>query len=64
MGVRLERVGPLTVSGSYATQILAATGMGEPARRLLSVSQIRDGKIARIWTFLLGTTAPFDNALI
>lgn len=63
VGVRLERLGPATVTGDYAVQVLRATGMGRPAQKLLAVSQIRNGKIARFWTFLLGSTEPFDNAL-
>lgn len=62
-GVRLERLGPATVAGDYAVQVLGVTGTERPAPNLLAVSQIRNGKIARFWTFMLGSTEPFDNAL-
>jgi hypothetical protein len=59
----IERIAPVTVEGEYATSFAryGVPGAGyEPATSVF-VYQIRDGKIARLWAFVLGVTEPLDN---
>ena len=58
----LERIAPVAVSGEYATTFIRFRAMsGIEDWPQLQVFQIKDGKIARIWGFLLGETPPFAN---
>lgn len=61
-GLSVERIAPVTINGDYATTFVRFSAAGLPTVPMLSVYQIKDGKIARIWAFKLGTTAPFDTA--
>lgn len=61
-GLSVERIAPVTINGDYATSFVHFSAAGLPKIPMLNVAQIKDGKIARIWAFRLGTTAPFDNA--
>ena len=58
----MERVSPVTVHGDFATWFVRYT---EPGRTgtFLSVFQLKDGKILRIWGFEPGITPPLDNAV-
>lgn len=60
--LKVERIAPVTVNGDFAATFIRATE-GGISRVLLSVHQIKDGKIPRVWAFDLGTTPPFDNAV-
>jgi hypothetical protein len=61
----LERLAPVTVEGEYATTFVSygVPGAGLEPRTSVFVYQLREGKIARLWIFLPGVTAPLDNAL-
>jgi hypothetical protein len=58
----LERIAPVAVNGEYATTFIHFWALGGIEDwPQLQVFQIKDGKIARIWGFLLGETPPFEN---
>lgn len=61
-GLSIERIAPVSVSGEYATTLISywADG-GAVASPMLSVAQMKDGKIARLWTFAFGVTKPFTS---
>lgn len=59
----IERIAPVSVEGEYATTFAryGVPGAGyEPATSVF-VYQLRDGKVARLWSFVFGVTEPFDN---
>jgi hypothetical protein len=61
-GLSVERIAPVTVNGDYATTFMNFSVLGLAKTPMVSVFQIKDGKIARMWGFVLGLDAPFDNA--
>lgn len=62
-GVRVERVAPVTVEGQFAMTIQRYTAPGETGT-MLSVYQLRDGKILRFWNYRPSVDPPFENAII
>lgn len=56
-----ERIAPVTVEGDFATTYVKVSTVANP---LVSVFQLKDGKIFRLWGFELGSTPPFDNAVL
>ena len=56
-----ERIAPVTVEGDFATTYVEVSPAANP---LVSVFQLKDGKIFRLWGFELGSTPPFDNAVL
>jgi hypothetical protein len=60
-GKAMTRIAPVTVNGDYATTFIHfyIPGVLEDWSQL-EVFKFQDGKIAGIWGFLLGETAPFD----
>ena len=61
IGVRIERIAPVTTAGDLAATFLGYSG--SVAGTKLTVLQLRDGKIVRHWDFESGTTPPLDNAV-
>ena len=64
-GLYVQRTAPVTVEGDFATtfaeyRTAESGGLG----KLLTVYQLREGKILREWIFELGTTKPFANTVI
>jgi len=59
--ITVERIAPVTVEGDFATTYNTVSGLLGP---MVSVFQLKDGKIFRIWSFELGSTPPFDNAVV
>jgi len=59
----LDRLAPVTVEGDYATTFIdyGVPGAGLEPRRSVFVYQLRDGKIARAWAFVIGISEPLDN---
>lgn len=59
----MERVSPVTVEGDYAMTFVryGVPGLGYEPTTSVFVYQLRDGKIARSWSFVTGVTEPFDN---
>ena len=59
----MERVAPVTVEGDYAMTFVryGVPGLGYEPTTSVFVYQLRDGKIARSWSFVTGVTEPFDN---
>jgi ketosteroid isomerase-like protein len=57
--VAAERIAPVTVEGDFATTYVTVSEVANP---IVSVYQLEDGKIFRLWGFELGSTPPFDNA--
>ena len=58
----LKRIAPVAVNGEYATTFIHFSAMGGVEDwPQLQVFQIKHGKLARIWGFLLGGTPPFEN---
>jgi hypothetical protein len=58
----VERVAPATVEGQFASTFIRYTGLGSGT--FLSVCQIKDGKILRVWGYQPGETPPFDTAVM
>ncbi len=56
-----ERIAPVTVEGDFATTYVKVSAVANP---LIAVYQLEDGKIFRLWGFELGSTPPFDNAVL
>lgn len=63
-GLHVERVAPVTLDGPFASTFVKITGVGIDRAPVLTVWQLQDGKILRQWGFGIGTTRPFDNALM
>ena len=59
---QVERIAPVPVNGEYATTFVRLTA-GDQATTAVTTFQIQDGKIVRQWSFALGETSPFDNAV-
>jgi hypothetical protein len=59
-----ERVAPVTMHGDFATTYVELTAAGVPTGTTLSVFEMKDGKILRLWNFAAASTPPFDNALV
>ena len=59
----LDRLAPVTVEGNYATTFVnyGVTGLGLGPTNSVFVYQLRDGKIAKAWAFVIGVTPPLDN---
>ena len=60
--VGAERIAPVTVEGDFATTYSTLSGL--PGTTHLTVFQFEEGKISRLWSFQLGSTPPFDNAVL
>jgi len=60
----LKRIAPVTVNGDYATTFIHfyIPGVAEDWPQL-EVFKFKNGKIAGVWGFLLGETAPFNVLL-
>jgi len=56
-----ERIAPVTVEGDFATTYVKVSALADP---LIAVYQLKDGRIFRLWAFELGSTPPFDNAVL
>jgi ketosteroid isomerase-like protein len=56
-----ERIAPVTVEGDFATTYVTVSAVANP---LVAVYQLEDGRIFRLWGFELGSTPPFDNAVL
>ena len=59
--VGAERIAPVTVEGDFATTYSTLSVL--PGTHL-TVFQFEQGKISRFWSFQLGSTPPFDNAVL
>jgi hypothetical protein len=59
---QVERVSSVMVHGDFATWFVRYKEPGR-AGTFLSVFQLKDGKILRMWGFEPGVTPPFDNAV-
>lgn len=58
----LKRIAPVALNGDYATTFIHFSAMGGVEDwPQLQVYQLKNGKIARIWGFILGQTPPFEN---
>jgi hypothetical protein len=59
----MERLAPVTVDGDYATTFVryGVPGLGFEPKTSVFVYQLRDGKIARGWSFVMGVTEPLDT---
>ena len=59
----IERTAPVSVEGEYATTfaLYGVPGVGLEPTTFVMVYQLRDGKVARLWAFLPGTSEPMDN---
>jgi hypothetical protein len=59
----LDRLAPVTVEGDYATTFVnyGVPGVGLGPTPSVFVYQLRDGKIAKAWTFVIGVTPPLDT---
>lgn len=64
MQFHVERVAPVTVNGDFATSWFKITGVGIDRYPVLTVFQVKDGKILRQWGFGVGLTEPFINAVM
>ena len=64
MQFHVERVAPVTVNGDFATSWFKITGVGIDRYPVLTVFQLKDGKILRQWGFGVGLTLPFTNAVL
>ena len=65
-GLHVQRTAPVTVEGDFATTFASFTLPGMQAGRqghAVMVFQLLGGKILRAWSFELGVTKPFDNAV-
>lgn len=60
--VGAERIAPVTVAGDFATAY--STLSVRPGTTHLALFQFAEGKISRFWSFQLGSTPPFDNAVL
>lgn len=60
-GMTVDRIAPVSVNGDYATTFIHFRVAGIVDSPMLAVFQIRDGKVARLWTFVPGQTAPFTS---
>ena len=60
---QVERIAPVTVEGEFATTFVRLHA-GDQSWTGVETFQIKDGRIVRQWSFALGETAPFDNAVI
>jgi SnoaL-like protein len=66
-GLRVQRTAPVTVEGDFATTFVSFTLPGMQAGQqghAAMVFQLASGKILRAWSFQLGVTKPFDNAVM
>lgn len=62
-GIELARVSDVASTGELGVSFgRQTTTMGGPPETVLNVIQVRAGRIARQWSFWLGTS-PFDNVL-
>jgi len=62
-GAKLDRTAPVSVNGDFATTFMDVTAPGGLGHRdAVAVLQLEDGKVARLWAFVLGSTPPLDNA--
>ena len=59
----LDRLAPVTLEGDYATTFVnyGVPGAGYEPKPSVFVYQLRDGKIARAWAFVIGVTPPLDS---
>ncbi|HZD87606.1 MAG TPA: nuclear transport factor 2 family protein [Gaiellaceae bacterium] len=61
----VERVAPVTVEGNYALTFAnyGVPGLGYQVVKSVFIYQLRDGKIAKLWTFVPGEagSAPLDK---
>ncbi len=60
--VGAERIAPVTVEGDFATTYSTLSVF--PGTTHLTVFQFEERKISRFWSFQLGSTPPFDNAVL
>ncbi len=60
--VGAERIAPVTVEGDFATTYSTLSVL--PGTTHLTVFQFEEGKVSRFWNFQLGSTPPFDNAVL
>ena len=63
IGFKTERIAPVTVEGDYATTFLRYSTAGGEEGTLVSVYELQDGKILRMWDFEPGVTSPLTNAV-
>jgi len=61
-GFTVEPVGKVAVNGEYTATFFRISD-GTEVLEVLSLLQVRDGKIVRHWDLGPGTAAPLDNAL-
>ena len=64
VGFDVERVAPVTVEGDFATTFMRYATAAPEEGILVSVFQLRDGKILRHWDFEPGVTSPLVNAVL
>lgn len=62
-GLRVERTAPVTVEGDFASTFtsFSASVAGVTDAPTVTVYQLKDGKIFRLWDFALGVTPPFNS---
>ena len=60
---QVSRIAPVTVEGEFATTFVRLHA-GDQSWTGVETFQIQDGKIVRQWSFALGETPPFDNAVM
>ena len=63
-GMRVERTAPVTVEGEFASTFstFSVPVAGVDRAPMITVYQLKDGKIFRLWDFALGVTPPLDSA--
>lgn len=62
-GLRVERAAPVTVEGEFASTFstFSVAVAGVDRAPMITVYQLKDGKIFRLWDFAVGVTPPFDS---
>lgn len=63
VGFDVERIAPVTTEGDYATTFMRYHTAAGDEGTVVSVFQLRDGKILRQWDFEPGVTAPLTDAV-
>lgn len=60
-GLHLERTAPVSADGDFATTFFTFAAPDVPQGHAVMVFRLENGKIARLWSFQLGITKPFEN---
>lgn len=62
-GLRVERTAPVTVEGEFASTFnsFSAPAAGVTEAPIISVYQLKNGKIFGLWDFAIGVTPPLNS---